>query len=121
VSREDLRAAVTVRTGAPLSHVLLYFVVAYAISWVWGIPLAATATLSPRGATGAASMMSGLLQGPSGPTSLCWQRCCSFWNGARTRQAGPASSGRADPGPAAGKAGPSHDSRPLSGDLIVTA
>jgi len=42
VSRQDLRAAVTARTGAPLSHVLLYFVVAYAISWAWVIPLAAT-------------------------------------------------------------------------------
>jgi membrane protease YdiL (CAAX protease family) len=33
---------VTARTGAPLSHVLLYFVLACAISWAWVIPLAAT-------------------------------------------------------------------------------
>jgi CAAX protease family protein len=41
-SRQDQRATLTARTGAPRSHVLLYFVLAYAISWAWVIPLAAT-------------------------------------------------------------------------------
>jgi membrane protease YdiL (CAAX protease family) len=41
-SRQDERVAATARSGASLSHVLLYFVLAYAISWAWVIPLAAT-------------------------------------------------------------------------------
>lgn len=41
-SRQDQRAAATAPTAAPLSRVLLYFALAFAISWAWVIPLAAT-------------------------------------------------------------------------------
>ena len=48
-SRQDQRATLTARTGAPLSHVLLYFVLAYAISWACVIPLAATGHTDAQG------------------------------------------------------------------------